>query len=53
MQHELSLVAIDLAKKFFHLVGANTAGKMLWRKRLTRHTLMPFIVQLPPVPGYP
>jgi hypothetical protein len=53
MQHELSLVAIDLAKKIFHLVGADTTGKILWRKRLTRHTLMPFIVQLPPVPGYP
>jgi hypothetical protein len=38
MQHELSLVAIDLAKKIFHLVGADTTGKILWRKRLTRHT---------------
>ena len=43
MQHELSLVAIDLAKKLFHLVGADTTGKILWRKRLTRHTLMPFM----------
>ena len=49
MQQELSLVAIDLAKKIFHLVGADTTGKILWRKRLTRHTLMPFIAQLPPV----
>ena len=49
MQHELSLVAIALAKKIFHLVGADTTGKILWRKRLTRHTLMPFITQLPPV----
>jgi hypothetical protein len=32
MQHELSLVAIDLAKKIFHLVGADTTGKMLWRR---------------------
>ena len=49
MQQELSIVAIDLAKKVFHLVGADTTGTMLWRKRLTRHTLMPFIAQLPPV----
>src|SRR4029450_4954238 len=49
MQHELHTVAIDLAKKVFHLVGTDTLGKMLWRKRLTRHALMPFIAQLPPV----
>jgi len=49
MQHELRTVAIDLAKKVFHLVGTDTLGKILWRKRLTRHALMPFIAQLPPV----
>ena len=49
MKQELSLVAIDLAKKIFHLVGSDTTGKILWRKRLTRHALMPFIAQLPPV----
>src|SRR5215510_2024004 len=49
MQPELRTVAIDLAKKVFHLVGTDTLGKILWRKRLTRHALMPFIAQLPPV----
>jgi transposase len=49
MKQELSTVAIDLAKKIFHLVGADTTGKILWRKRLTRHALMPFMAQLPPV----
>src|SRR5215813_3526187 len=49
MKQELSTAAIDLAKKIFHLVGADRTGKILWRKRLTRHTLMPFIAQLPPV----
>ena len=49
MKQELSTVAIDLAKKIFHLVGADRTGKILWRKRLTRHALMPFMVQLPPV----
>jgi transposase len=49
MKQELDTVGIDLAKKVFHLVGTDTRGKMLWRKRLTRPTLMPFIAQLPPV----
>jgi transposase len=49
MKQELSTVAIDLAKKVFHLVGSDTTGKILWRKRLSRHALMPFIAQLPPV----
>lgn len=49
MQQELSTVAIDLAKKVFHLVGSDSTGKILWRKRLSRNALMPFIVQLPPV----
>ena len=47
MQHELRTVAIDLAKKVFHL-GTDTTGKILC-KRLTRHAFMPFIAQLPPV----
>ncbi len=49
MQHALRTVAIDLAKKVFHLVWTDTTGKILWRKRLTRHALMPFITQLSPV----
>jgi transposase len=49
MKQELSTVAIDLAKKVFHLVGADTTGKILWRKRLTRNALMPFMAQLPPL----
>jgi hypothetical protein len=49
MTQSLNTVAIDLAKKVFHLVGADTTGNILWRKRLTRHALMPLIAQLPPV----
>ena len=49
MKQELSTVAIDLAKNIFHLVGTDTTGKILWRKRLTRHALLPFMAQLPPV----
>ena len=49
MKQELNTVAVYLAKKVFHLVGSDTTGKILWRKRLSRHALMPFIAQLPPV----
>lgn len=49
MTQQLHTVAIDLAKKVLHLVGADTTGNMLWRTRLTRHALMPLIAQLPPV----
>jgi transposase len=49
MNQQLSTVAIDLAKKVFHLVGTDTTGNILWRKRLSRNALMPFIAQLPSV----
>jgi hypothetical protein len=49
MKQNVSTVGIDLAKKIFHLVRTDTTGKIVWRKRLTRHALMPFMAQLPPV----
>ena len=49
MKQHVHTVGIDLAKKNFHLVGTDTTGKIVWRKRLTRHALMPFMAQLPPV----
>ena len=49
MQQNVCTVGIDLAKKIFHLVGADPTGKIVWRKRLTRHALGPFLAQLPPV----
>jgi transposase len=49
MKQTVSTVGIDLAKKIFHLVGTDTTGKIVWRKRLTRHALAPFMAQLPPV----
>ena len=39
MEQELSLVAIDLAKKIFHLVGADTTGNVLGAMRWPRHTV--------------
>jgi transposase len=49
MKQNVYTVGIDLAKKLFHLVGTDTTGKIVWRKRLTRHALGPFLAQLPPV----
>jgi transposase len=49
MKQNVYTVGIDLAKKIFHLVGTDTTRKIVWRKRLTRHVLVPFIAQLPPV----
>ena len=49
MKQNVSTVGIDLAKKLFHLVGTDTTGKIVWRKRLTRHALGPFLAQLSPV----
>jgi transposase len=49
MKQSVYTVGIDLAKKIFHLVGTDTTGKIVWRKRLTRNALVPFMAQLPPV----
>jgi transposase len=49
MKQDVSPVGIDLAKKIFHLVGTDPTGKIVWRKRLTRIALVPFMAQLPPV----
>ena len=49
MKHHVNTVGIDLAKKIFHLVGTDTMGEIVGRKRLTRHALAPFMAQLPPV----
>jgi transposase len=49
MKQNVYTVGIDLAKKIFHLVGTDTTGKIVWRKRLTRQALGPFMAQLPPV----
>ena len=46
---QVSVLGIDLAKQVFHVVGVDEAGTIVWRRRLTRSALMPFIAQLPPV----
>jgi transposase len=49
MKHEMHVLGIDLAKRVFHAVGMDDTGKIVLRQRLSRHDLMPFIAQLPPV----
>ena len=49
MKQNVCTIGIDLAKKIFPLVGTDITGKMVWRKRLTPHALIPFMAQLPPV----
>src|SRR5437016_529823 len=49
MKHEMHVLGIDIAKRVFHAVGMDDRGKIVYRKRLSRHDLMPFIAKLPPV----
>src|SRR5215467_9572672 len=49
MKPAMSVLGIDIAKRVFHAVGMDERGKIVWRKRLSRHDLMPFMAQLPPV----
>jgi hypothetical protein len=49
MQHEMPVLGIDIAKRVFHAVGIDDRGNVMYRKRLSRHALMPCIAKLPPV----
>jgi transposase len=49
MQQEMSVLGIDIAKRVFHAIGMDNTGKIVFRKRLSRHDLMPCRAQLPPV----
>ena len=40
---------IDIAKRVFHAVGMDNTGTIVYRKRLSRHDLMPCIAKQPPV----
>src|SRR5205823_8871051 len=46
---EMSVLGVDIAKRVFHAVGMDETGKIVSRQRLSRHDLMPFSAQLPPV----
>src|SRR5262245_6147691 len=49
MKQEMTVLGIDLAKHVFHAVGMDNTGKIVFRKRLSRHDLRPFIAKLPMV----
>src|SRR5919109_1644667 len=49
MKQEMSVLGIDIAKRVFHAVGMDDRGKIVYRKRLSRHALMPFIAKLLPL----
>ena len=49
MQPAMSVLGIDIAKRVFHAVGMDERGKIVLRKRLSRHDLMPFATKLPRV----
>ena len=42
MKQEMTVLGIDLAKHVFHAVGMDNTGKIVFRKRLSRHDLIPF-----------
>ena len=49
MTQDVRVVGIDLAKRTVHVVGLGVTGQVLFRQRLSRDALLPFIMQLPPV----
>ena len=49
LKHERHVPGIDIAKRVFHAVGMDDRGNVVYRKRLSRHDLMPCSAKLPPV----
>src|SRR2546423_6886558 len=49
MKQEMHVLGSASAKHVFHAVGMDDTGKVVYRKRLSRHALMPCIAKLPPV----
>src|SRR3989442_1875936 len=49
MKPEMNVLGIDIAQHVFHAVGMDDRGNVVYRKRLSRHDLMPFLAKLPPV----
>src|SRR5216684_2534001 len=41
MKPAMSVLGIDMAKRVLHVVGMDERGKIVWRKRLSRHDLIP------------
>ena len=47
MKQEMHVLGIDIAKHVFHAVGMDDRGNVVYRKRLSRHDLIPFLAKLP------
>jgi transposase len=47
MTTHVHILGIDLGKNWFHLIGIDTRGEVVLRKKLNREKLMPFIADLP------
>jgi transposase len=45
--NEVSIIGIDLAKRVFQLHGAASDGSVVFRKKLTRAQLLPFLARQP------
>jgi transposase len=46
--NQVSTVGLDLAKPIFQLHGADSAGAVVFRKKLHRRQLLAFLATLPP-----
>jgi len=49
MKPAMSVLGIDIAKRVLHAVGMDERGKIVLRKRLSRHDLLPCMAKLLPV----
>jgi transposase len=45
--NEVSIIGIDLAKRVFQLHGATADGSVVFRKKLSRAQLLPFLARQP------
>jgi len=44
MKPAMNVLGIDIAKHVFHAVGMDNTGEIVFRKRLSRHDLMPWLI---------
>jgi hypothetical protein len=49
MKQEMHVLGSNIAKHVLRAVGMDDRGKVMYRKRLSRHDPIPFIAKLPPV----
>ena len=50
MKPAMSVLGIDIAKRVFHAVGMDERGKIVLRKRLSRHDLIPMPIEVKAMP---